>query len=82
MAHGPLFELPSGISTALGTFEQHSISVAIPNEPIIPPNPIFGDAPASLIINELFGFHDTTTVDGPGIEDVLGGAALHHDFFV
>jgi hypothetical protein len=70
--------IPTGITNALGTFEQHlqlgpPIDIILGN-PVIPGNPVFGDGPASHIIGALFG--EAPTVDVLGITD------LHHDFFV
>jgi hypothetical protein len=78
MASGPP-SIPAGITNALNTFLDHEIngppSTAIPANPIIPGNPIFGEAPGMQIFQAHFGggFSDTTTID------VLGVADLHHD---
>jgi hypothetical protein len=72
--------IPAGITNALNTFQDHEIIGppirAIPGEPIIPGNPVFGEAPGMHIFQAHFGLSDTTAID------TLGGAGLHHDWLI
>jgi hypothetical protein len=70
--HGPAFELPSGITSALDHLS--ALPNFVPGNPVVPGNPIFGAAPAAEIIDTLF--HETTTVD------VLGTAGLHPEWLI
>jgi hypothetical protein len=63
---------PSGIVTALDHVSAIPGNPVTPPNPVIPGNPVFPVAPASLIIDALFG-ETTTTVD------ILGVAGLPHD---
>jgi hypothetical protein len=54
---------PIGVLTATEHLKPipFPFDAGVPGNPVIPPNPIFPQAPASLIINALFG--EITTVD-------------------
>jgi hypothetical protein len=75
MASGPPI-IPAGIQKALNTFLDHEVNgppiAAIPGEPVIPSDPVFGTPPGMQIFQVHFGLSDTTV-------DLLGVAGHPHD---